>query len=115
MSGAPRTAQIARAIWNRAAIAVGMSDRELALEVCRELGEIESEYTLWAKDALMAGNPATGAPPDDGSPAERGSLKRLPARFAGRCGKCARAINVGTPIAYDPTTKRAFHEECAVR
>jgi hypothetical protein len=108
VSGAPRVAQLARDVFNRAAIAAGTSDKELALEVCRELGEIESSYTLWAKDRLLE-TPGTERPTDRPG----ASLRKMAAKWPGRCSKCARAISVGTLIAYDGATRRAFHEECA--
>jgi hypothetical protein len=99
-----KSAELARGIFNRAAIAAGTSDRELALEVCRDLGEIEGDYTLVARDALM-GRAETRAPPS--------SLRRMPAKFPGRCGHCGGHINVGALIAYDAAHRRAFHEGCA--
>jgi hypothetical protein len=112
-----KTAQLARAIWNRAAIAVGTADHELALEVCRELGGIEADYTLVARDALMAGTaraetsgPANPAGAETRAPTS--SLRHMPAKFPGICGQCGGHIQVGSPIAYDAASKRAYHEGC---
>jgi hypothetical protein len=117
VSGAPRTAQIARAIFNSASIAAGMADPALAIEVCRSLGEIEGDYTLVARDALMAGTARAETARRDGRsetpPAAASSLRRMPAKFPGRCGHCGGHIQVGALIAYDPEAKRAFHEGCA--
>jgi hypothetical protein len=71
----------------------------------------------------------TSAPSSDGGPDTRSAtaaalareagvsrptmeLRRMPAKYPGRCAKCARGISVGMPIAYDTASKRAFHEEC---
>lgn len=103
-----RADQLAAGFWSRAAIAAGMNDVELALEVCREAGEIEKSYEL----RLKTGASAHSKPAPSGEAAGE-TLRRMAARFAGRCGKCSRGIAVGAPIAYDPGNKRAFHEGCA--
>ena len=109
----------AREIFNLAAIAAGMNDGEAALDVCRKLGTLEAHYRL----ALRVGD---DAPPEyrerdtvrpgrapTGESVGGNSLRRMDAKYGGRCAKCARGISVGTPIAYDPASKQAFHEGCA--
>ena|SRR6185503_20065446 len=98
-----RVDQLARAIWNRAAMAAGMNDTEVALEVCRELGEIEEAYELRLRcaDPRLAstkGTKFTGRP--------------MEAKFAGRCVVCSGAIDVGDTILYSREQKRAGHLRC---
>lgn len=90
--------QLAREFFNSCAIAAGMNDAQAALECCRNAFEIEQAYELRLKTA-------------DAAP--RHALRKMPAKFPGRCAKCACGIAVGSAIAYDPDNKRAFHAECS--
>jgi hypothetical protein len=102
----------AREFFNKCAIAAGMNDGDAALEVCREAAEIEKHYRLALRcgDASPAGN---SAPSSTGGPKPSASLRKMDAKFPGRCGKCSAAIAVGMAIAYDTGNRRAFHERCA--
>lgn len=108
MSGL-RVDQRAREFFNRCAIAAGMNDAEAALECCRDAGEIEQHYAL----RLKVGDEAPGVRTSGERPPASPSLRRIEARFASRCAKCSGGIAVGASIAYDPTSKRAFHERCS--
>lgn len=99
--------RVAHEVFNVAAIAAGMNDADAALEVCRKLGEIEKHYRL----APRTEERSTSAGSRDTGPT-RGALRRMDAKFPGRCAKCATAISVGMPIAYDAEKRRAFHDRC---
>ncbi len=97
-STSPRVAQLAREIWNRAAIAAGMSDADEALAVCRMLGEIESEYHLIAKTEIHE----APRPKRDSEPAKPGDASgktvRLASKFAGTCRTCGARHDRGEPV-----------------
>jgi hypothetical protein len=102
----------AREIFNTAAIAIGTNDTEAALDVCRKLVGLEAHYRL----ALRVDD---DAPPEyraretSRPPAAQNPLRRMDAKFPGRCGRCQSHIAVGMAIAYDAAAKRAYHERCA--
>jgi hypothetical protein len=101
--------RLAREFWNSCAIAAGTHDAQAALECCQNAGEIEQAYEL----RLKTDRGATTTTTIQGSAQpSRSNMRRMEAKFAGRCAKCARGIAVGSPIAYDPDNKRAFHEGC---
>lgn len=87
--------QIARAIFNNAAIAVGTRDAELALQVCTDLGAIERDYRL----ALRC-EPARTASP---STSEHGSTfcgRMIATKFAAQCKVCRAPIAAGAEVIW---------------
>jgi hypothetical protein len=105
----------AREIFNAAAIASGTHDADAAFDVCRKLAGLEEHYRFALRlgaDAPVAHRGKDEPGPASGAPGAS-SVRRMDAKFPGRCCKCQGHIVVGTPIAYDTTAKRAFHERCA--
>lgn len=101
----------AREVFNEAAIAVGMGDKDLALAVCRKLAAVETAYEL----RLRVERPDSGHARDGGAASERagrGSARRMESRFGGRCAKCTRPFPAGTEILYDVDRKVATHASC---
>ena len=81
--------QIARGVWNKAAIAIGMNDTEAALEVCRELAAIEDQYEL--KLRVDRPSPSAGA---------RFVGRPINAQFSGVCRVCGRPYKAGADVLW---------------
>jgi hypothetical protein len=118
-----RVDQIARGLFGRAAMAVGMHDAEAALEICRTLGEIENDYALTLKcggeqfrstsklgseDPVAARREANDAPQ---SP-RRFTGRPMHAKFASKCHVCNGGISEGSSILYSRELRRAVHDSC---
>lgn len=96
---------LTREIWGRAAIAVGMSDKDEALAVCRDLHAMESDYEIV---------PKRGATERIASVAKEGAFHGYPivAKYAGACCVCRQSFSVGADILYHGDTKRSAHARC---
>ncbi len=81
-----RVDQIARGIFGRAAEARTTGDAALALRVCAELEEIESEYELRLR--------ATHAVPVRLEP------RLIESQYAGRCLTCRKPYAPGEPVRW---------------
>lgn len=88
---------VARAA-DRLALIHMRGDAEAALVFCRELHDLRADVTVTLR---------YHAPP---APSVR---QTMPARFPGRCAKCALGIQVGEAIFFDHETRTATHARCA--
>lgn len=94
---------LARGLFDRAAMAWGMRDAEVALEVCRDLAKIEPEYELRLK---VLGAKHDGATVDrlkrqvqqkQGEPAAFVG-RPITSRFSGRCAVCKGPYTAGADV-----------------
>jgi hypothetical protein len=94
---------LAREIFGRAAIAAGMSDRDEALLVCRDLIEIEGAYRL----ALRCGDEARST-----TPASAEKPRRMPTQYAGTCRACGARHAVGDPVWWASGVRGVLCDQC---
>lgn len=112
-----RVDQLARGLFDRASVAVSRSDGELAMQVCRELGEIEPAYRLALKTETHNSNAtAEGRSQrwDRPSAATPKGFRGFPleARRGGKCCVCSRGFSAGAAILWDREARSAAHAEC---
>ena len=95
--------QIARSLWNRAALAVGMNDRDEAFAVCRDLGAIEAAYELRLKNERFDRGAPTRRTSNDAPRAAVQSKftgRPIASKFAGRCKVCGGQYAEGDEVLW---------------
>ena len=85
---------LAREIWNRAAMAHGTRDIELALQVCAELGKIEQAYELRIKPGH---EPAAER---KGSTAGKFTGRPITSKYPGACRVCRHPYSIGDSVLW---------------
>jgi hypothetical protein len=96
--------------WARAAIAVSMNDPEAAMELLRDMVEVEGKIFLTicrpqgvvprlSSDELAAKGPVFRGRP-------------MHAKWPGRCPVCNIAFGVGASILFNAELGRAAHDQC---
>ncbi len=94
--------QIARGVWNKAAIATSMNDADAALEVCHDLAAIEDCYELRLRTDRSTPAPTSGAK-------FRG--KPINSQYDGTCKVCSRPYKAGQDVLW-ARGAGAAHLEC---
>jgi hypothetical protein len=96
--------------WARAAIAVSMNDPEAAMELLRDMVDVEGKIFLTicrppgVVPRLSSDELAVKGPVFRGRP--------MLAKWSGRCQVCNVAIGVGSSILYNSELRRAAHDQC---
>lgn len=73
-------------------------DAEAALALCRELHDLRADVVVSLRHS---------------APLAPRVRQTMPARFPGRCAKCAGGIRVGEAIFFDHESRTATHAGCA--
>lgn len=108
ISGAERDV---REVFNLAAIAVGMGDKDAALDVCKKLARIEPHYRLALRteqldDSSNATHRVSGQNNKPNGP------RFISSQYAGRCRTCGTAHNVGDAVLFTPGVRGVECRRC---
>lgn len=98
----------AREVFNLAAIAVGMGDKDAALDVCKKLQKIEPHYRLALRTEPTAEFPQSRT----GQAGKPGPGRLISSQYAGRCRTCGAGHTVGASVYYTPGVKGVECRQC---